>query len=298
MTKIPSIEEIYDTFMSFLNFSLELIEKLDNANGYIKFAVVNTQITLELFLKYYFIRKGNLDNITVKKNGVIRGFKEFNDILNYYFSSRRWTYGNKKELRDILEARNLIVHSGLKAGWNIELAKYIIKCIFFMQGTMRSEFDENLIEVQYRKHKISENNIWRNGVEEFVEELECEVFPCPDCGALAFISSESFNIFNVWEPDLRHCLCCFSFVDPVSATFIECYNCCENSYMVEILNEQRKSMYAAKCLECNTDTWVRKCANCDAFYHPIVTDEKLCKDKYLCSDECLEMFLDSYSDSR
>jgi len=41
MKKIPNENEIYQTFLSFLNFSLNLINKIDSTNDYLKFAVVN-----------------------------------------------------------------------------------------------------------------------------------------------------------------------------------------------------------------------------------------------------------------
>ena len=48
-------DELKESFTSFYNFSISLIETLNEENGHLKFAVVNMQIALELFLKYYFI---------------------------------------------------------------------------------------------------------------------------------------------------------------------------------------------------------------------------------------------------
>ncbi|SDH12054.1 hypothetical protein [Desulfosporosinus hippei] len=286
MKKIPNDDEIYQTFLSFLNFSFDLINKIDSTNDYLKFAVVNIQISLELFLKYYFMKKGQKDLIIVKKNGQEKEFKDFSDILNLFFTQNRWSYGSKKELRKILDARNYIVHSGLKAGWNYELAKYLIKCILFMQGTMQSSFDSNSIKIQLQEFHISKNKIWKEGVEEFVKLKGYYALTCPECDTRSFVSCENFRFIDFFDEDLKHCLCCFTYIDSDMAKFIDCYNCGEASYMIEPLNKQDNDFYVGICLECNTNTWVKKCNHCGKFYHPSVVSGYSYKGKSYCCKKC------------
>lgn len=297
LAEINQIEnELYDTFISFYNFSLGLIEKVDNDNNYLKFAVVNVQIALELFLKYYFVKKGQIDAIVTRKNGHDVRFKEFSDVLNFFFASRNWSYGEKKELRKILEIRNSIVHNGLNSGWNEELALYIIKCIFFIQGTIKSNFGNTLLQQHYKPSNLAKNKVWRKGVEEFVEKINNEygfqVFHCLDCGANTLISNELFRLEDSYSSgEQLQCLCCFQYIDlEVECTLINCYYCKEpDSYLINKLNEQTESQYIGKCLECGVDTWVRKCSYCGRFYHPIEVKEYKSSNKFYCSLSCYEI---------
>ncbi|MDP2514763.1 hypothetical protein Q8W17_08140 [Photobacterium damselae subsp. piscicida] len=63
------------------------------------FAAVNSQVSLELFLKYLFTATGRVDEIRKTKKGeLIDDYREFNEILNRFFSSKTWSFGNKKSL--------------------------------------------------------------------------------------------------------------------------------------------------------------------------------------------------------
>jgi hypothetical protein len=286
-------QNLYDSFISFLDFSFELINSLnENKNNY-KFAVVNIQISLELFLKYYFIRKGFsqyvIDNI--KSNGV--RFKDFSTVLNNYFSVKRWTYGRKRELIKILETRNSIVHSGTNTQWNKDVAGYIIKCIFFMHGILKSEFGELLIS--NKNIKLINNKLWTESVKDFIDNclIDCDVRTCLSCGEYTLIPKE---VFDIGEPtssvsDDLVCLNCLEVYEMESDnTIIECYKCSEESYFVHLLNPQNKQLYEGKCSECGTNTWVRKCAECEKLYHPSEVHEQYFDDKYFCSDECVECY--------
>lgn len=285
--------ELCENFHSFFNFSLELIEKLDKKNNYLKFAVVNMQIALELFLKYYFVRKGQASSIIAEnKNGAVR-YKEFSDVLNFFFSVNRDTYGKKKELRKILETRNSIVHNGLNGGWNKELALYLIKCIYFIQGTLKYEFDESLFEPTCNEINLSHNTIWRSGVQEFVQSLSNkESFPileCPFCYTDSLVHNEIFGFDDLSLTENRlQCLCCFMYID-IENTFdlIECNECFQKSYIVDKLNRQDDNSYYGKCISpgCGYKGFVNKCAVCDEFYH-IGLDDLKREGKYYCSQEC------------
>lgn len=265
-------DELFDTFLSFFEHTMELIEHLNEKNGYLKFAAVNMQISLELFMKYYFSRKDKLDSIAEYKNGHFQ-YKSFEQILNYFFKIKRWSYQSKKELKKINVARNYIVHKGLNAGWNSELALYIIKCAFFIQGTLASDFNINLFEPSYNKpnNLRCKNQIWRAGVEQFVIDITSNInsiLPCPECGAKALISNEEYDIGLVGATDALICLCCFNHIGlEIEARLIDCYVCGKNSYLIDPLNEQPNNTYVAKCLNCETDSWVKKCSYCDKFFH-------------------------------
>lgn len=291
--RMENIEkELYNTFLSFFEFAFELIEKVNETNNYLKFAVVNMQISLELFLKYYFVKKGKLNDIVRRMNEEKIIYKDFLDVLNLFFSVNRWTYGNKKELTKILEARNNIVHNGLQAGWNEELAIYLIGCIFFIQGTMYSNFNEGVISQRYGRYipTISHNVIWISGAEKFAKRLlkDKDIKPqkCPECGAHSLVPNDIF-CFSDTSLDNLQCLCCYQYIDiEFSAELIDCHVCLGSSYLVEKLNPQKDAEYCGYCLSCSTNENVRKCSFCDRFYHP--KEVEFIKDnKYYCSKECL-----------
>ena len=75
---------------------------------------------------------GKLSSIIVKRQGRQVKYNDFSDVLNFYYSDTRWTYGNKKELKVILDIRNSVVHNGLKGVWDEELATTLIKCVSFL----------------------------------------------------------------------------------------------------------------------------------------------------------------------
>lgn len=294
MTQISEYEEqlateIFETFISFFNFSLELINKIDKTNGYLKFAAVNMQISLELFLKFYFIKTGSLNLISVNKNGNLQ-FKDFSQILNYFFSLRKWSFGSKKELTILLNTRNSIVHKGINTGWNKDLAEYIVRCAFFIQGTLASNFAISVFEPNYSPKQPYSNRVWRDGVESFAEDYiarlyECDILPCPNCGALSLIPNEFLYFDEIMFNGLS-CLCCFNLIETETSTeLIDCYVCNKEAYLIDILNEQPHNEFVGYCLNCQTNTWVRKCSICKQYYHPTV--EGLQRNgKYYCSSCC------------
>lgn len=294
-------KNLYDSFNSFLKFSIDLVGELDKNKDNYKFAVVNMQITLELFLKYYFIRKGLSKYVIdrVNDNGI--KYKDFYMVLNNYFRVSKWSYGRKKELTKILQIRNNIVHSGTNTQWNKEVVGYIIRCIFFMHGIMSSEFDELLIG--NNKFKLRNNVLWTESVEEFIDDLviihkDFPIRTCLSCGEYTLIPKE---IFDIGEPtssvvDDLVCLNCLDVYEMESDnTIIDCYECIDGSYFVNLSNPQEQQLYVGKCSECGTNTWVRKCAECERLYHPSDEQEVNFQDKFFCSEECVEMYKDDWN---
>ena len=74
-----------------------------------------------------------------------------------------------------------------------------------------------------------------------------------------------------------------------SFDLIECYICGKKSYLVDILNHQGNQLYPGKCLECEVDTFVRKCSGCDRYYHPNKS-EYVKKGKFFNSSHCSEFY--------
>ncbi len=296
-------KNLYDSFQSFFKFSIDLIGELDKNKDNYKFAVVNMQIALELFLKYYFIRKGLskyvIDKINV--NGI--KYKDFSMVLSNYFRVNTWSYGRKKELTKILQIRNNIVHSGTNTQWNKDAVGYIIRCIFFIHGIMNSEFDEMLISDN--KFKLKNNELWTESVEEFIDDLvimhENFSFPirtCFSCGKYTVIPKE---IFDMGQPtssvvDDLVCLNCLEVYQmEFACTIIDCYECVDGSYFVDLLNPQAQQLYVGKCSECGTDTLVRKCSECEKLYHPSEEQEIRFRDKFSCSEECAELHKEGWN---
>src|ERR1035437_2853647 len=288
---MKSIEnELKESFISFFDFSLSLIETLDKTNGHLKFAVVNMQISLELFLKYYFVKLGKLEYVF--SDDKKETFKDFSTVLNAYFSQEKFPLVSKKHLRTILESRNNIVHKGKLHDWDDELAEYFINCVFFIQGTYKNTIDETLIYSSNWSHKISNNKIWRNGAEKFAKKisLEYDLKPlvCPECLSKAMVDMEIFNFDEYNQIEGIQCLSCFIYYDTeTAAEIIKCNVCLEKSFLLDKLNEQKEQVYYGMCLNCDNKDIVRKCKNCEIFYFPSTNVNEI-KDNgiYYCSESC------------
>lgn len=157
---------------------------------------------------------------------------------------------------------------------------------------MQSNFGSLLIKTRLQASNISSNAIWKKGVEEFVKLQGYYALTCPDCDTRSFVSSEDFRFLGFWDEELKHCLCCFTYIDSIMAKFINCYKCGEESYMIEPLNRQKNNFYVGICLECSTDTWVRKCNHCEKFYHPSVVSEYYNEGEFYCCEACASWHFD------
>ncbi|BCV66989.1 hypothetical protein TUM17387_23480 [Shewanella carassii] len=298
---LPSESELKESYKSFANFTFELLGDIASKKSNLMFAAVNSQIALELFLKYLFTAKGKVDEIRKTKKGeLIDDFKDFNQILNSFYSSRSWNFGQKKEFVELMQTRNSIVHRGQKSQWDPELAKIIVKTHFFMHATAWSELGEVLLFDNYIPHKISNISVWREGVEDFCDDLadiyNCEVLSCTACKSRAVVSGEIFVLEEGHTEEYVVCLCCLSSINiEHEARLLECYKCFDRAYLIDAFNEQKNQLYIGKCSECDTDTMVRKCANCEWFYHPSSEPEVKFINKYFCSESCKECYEEVYA---
>lgn len=155
---------------------------------------------------------------------------------------------------------------------------------------------EIILFENYHPHKISNVNVWRAGVESFCEDLsdiyDFQPLNCMACNCNSVVSGEYFVLEDGHIEDSLTCLCCLTSINiELKASLLECYKCCENSYLIDALNEQVNQLYRGKCSECETDTEVRKCISCECFYHPSSELEVSAKDKYYCSKRCMEFDL-------
>lgn len=293
---LPSEIELKESYMAFANFTFDLLGSIGENKSNLIFAAVNSQIALELFLKYLFTAKGKVDEIRKKKRGeLIDDFKDFNEILNHFYSSNSWSFGNKKEFIQLMETRNSIVHRGQKSQWDPELAKVIVKTHFFMHATAWSELEEVLLFDNYMPHRVSAVNVWREGVESFCDDLtklyHCEVLKCSSCKSKAVVSGDLFVLEDGHTDEYLVCLCCLTSINiEHEAELLECYECLNKSYLIDALNEQKYQLYIGKCSECDTNTEVRKCAHCEWFYHPSSEPEVKFLDKHFCSESCKECY--------
>jgi HEPN domain-containing protein len=288
---LPTAAELKSSYLLFANFVFDLLGDIEDKKENLMLAAVNSQIALELFLKYLFTAKGKAKEIQKQKSGrIIEDFKDFHEILNYFYSSKSWSFGNKKEFIKLMQARNSIVHRGKGGQWDPELAKIIVKTNFFIHVTAWEELGELLMQENYIPHEISEVDVWRSGVESFCSELSetWDVYPiiCSRCNSRSVISSELFVLEENQDVDCIVCLCCLCSINiEQEARLMECYICFEKTYLVDAWNQQAKQLHPAKCTECDTKSSVRQCANCEGFYHPAVNDYE--KDgRYYCSSTC------------
>lgn len=293
MKVLPSVSVIKNCFEDFAKFSFQLIEEAATDPRKMKFAVVNAQVALELYLKYYFMARGD-ESILKQKNGTHTGdFVDFSQILNHYFSENRKSYGNKKELHKILYARNAILHRGDDSVINEDLALNVVCALFFIHSTMRCDSDDFLFSQKYVPQPISGNQIWRKGVERFIGILtdfydSIEIRTCGACQSYSVVNGYFFALTASHEENNFICLTCFFEYDVEhEAVLIECNKCSKKSYLIDRFNEQRKQLYVGGCTECGADAWVRRCKNCGEFYHPLESCEEKYGNSYFCSSDCL-----------
>lgn len=274
--------------MEFSRFTFELLEETTEGNNKLKFAAVNSQIALELFLKYYYIKMGKVtDILKIKVGAYTSDFNDFSQILNHFYSKRNWSYGQKKELAKLLNVRNAIVHKGQNSKWDAELATTIVRTMFFINATAWSSMGESILFNNYTAHSIGWNPIWRHGAEDFAGEFCDDVYPCLSCGAYAATPAEVMVLDSSNTEDDLICLCCLSSIDiKYQARLLDCHHCGDKSYYVDAINEQPHQLYVGKCVECETNTPVRKCDWCNDFYHPSSVTEVIVGDKYYCSQSC------------
>lgn len=290
---LPTEFELKSGFTDFLEFTLDLLQRCENDGKLLKAAAVNAQIGLELFLKYYFKKIDQEDRIRRKKGDVLlNDYVDFSQVLGCFYSSRTWSYGEKKEFVRLLEARNSIVHRGQESGWDEELAVIISQVFFFIHCTSWNEFEEGVLFNNYRPHPVSKVQVWRKGAERYAQRIagmwDAPLYRCLSCDAVAVVSGElmSLDESTVTVEDMI-CLCCLSSINVEDeGRLLECYKCFEVSYWIDALNEQDNQSYVGKCTECKTDTWVRKCLNCERLYHPLASNEVREGDFYFCGDDC------------
>ncbi|MEB2854078.1 hypothetical protein VKY20_00505 [Pseudomonas atacamensis] len=276
-------------FVDFAKFTFELIGKTSENNNNLKFAAVNSQIALELFLKFYYVKTGKVQEILKRKHGLpINEFNDFSQILNHFYATRTWSYGQKNELAKLLDVRNAIVHKGQSSKWDADLAVIIVRTMFFINATAWVLLRESILVNNYNPHEIGRNPIWRAGAEDFAEDFCDKVYPCLSCGAYALTSAEVMVLDSSNSEEDFICLCCLSSLNGSHVRILPCYHCCDEAYYLDSLNEQPNQQYVGKCVECKADDFVRKCASCDDFYHPSSKSEVLLNSKYYCCQDCAE----------
>lgn len=298
MKCLPNEEQLKCGFIDFAQLAVELIERSESNTKYLKFAAVNAQVALELFLKYIYTRNGKVTEIQRHKKALPQNdFVEFAQILNHYYSQRRWSYGARREFVSLMETRNSIIHRAQKTEWDIELATSVVRTLFFIHSTWNSEFGESLFERNYGlPNSLAYNKVWRQGVDSFVDRLagdhDTEVWTCLDCSQYTVVTGEFFRLNGAEGPEYLICLNCFKSINTEGeARLIKCFECHEESFIVDAYNEQDLQFYVGKCSECGVNGRVRLCRNCNEFYHPI-NGEVFIEGNYCCSNECAECLSD------
>jgi len=296
MKRLPTASELKGAFTDFAKFTFDLLETIETKPNHLKFAAVNSQIALELFLKYLYVKNGQANDIQKFKKGKVENdFVDFSKILNHFYSSRKWSFGEKRELVKLMQTRNSIVHRGQHSKWDKDLAKSLVRTLFFIHATAWSELREILFFDNNTPHKIAWNSVWREGVESFVEDLskifKCAPLACLACHAKSVVNGDVMVLNENHNENNLICLTCLSSIDTSEeAGLIKCYICQKNSYIIDAFNEQDDQLHVAKCSECMTHTWVRICRNCENFYHPSCSDEVQVNGRYFCSVVCSECY--------
>lgn len=280
--------DLKKSYESFFHFSLGLIEKLDSSNNNLQFAVVNMQVALELFLKFYFIEIGKEFFVFKKETET---FKPFSEILDKIFSDKNVLIAKKKILKQILESRNNIVHQGKHNQWSDDLANDLISCTLFIQGLLNKEFNTSLIQISYGDNQYSKNQIWKNGAENFAKNIadlnKTNVYECIFCCSLAMVDKKLFNL-DEYNDEGFQCITCFrnlTLEDQMQLAF--CKACSENSFIVDHLNPQKDKSYSGLCINCGMKYISYCCEYCDKYFIDFDNERLIIEDKIFCDKKCL-----------
>ena len=255
----------------------------------LKFAVVSSQIALELFLKYHYLKTGNeKEIIKIKNNKPIGDFKDFTVILSNFYSKRTWSFGKKKELSKLLDVRNSIVHKGIGVTSDKEISEIIVRTLFFINATSWSDFSESIFVESYYSSEIIKNELWRVGAESFVLDYYNEdATICCFCKCYTAISGDRVNFNHLGNDEELICLNCFRLVNIIDQVrLLYCYSCGDRACYIDAMNEQDYQIYHGKCVECDIRVEVRKCIFCGEFYHPSEKKEVELKGLFYCSKIC------------
>lgn len=285
-------KELKESCKDFFHFSFELVQSITKENNNLKFAVVNMQIALELFLKFYFLEKKEYDLLFSNPEKLM--FRDFAVILDRFFSKDNdLLVTKKKHLKNILDERNNIVHKG-KFLWNEELAINLINTTLFIQNVLNREYTETLIETSYGYNNLSSNLIWRNGTQNFAKNIAAlhnlKIYECPFCYSHSFIDKKIFTCDELGDEGFQ-CVTCFnSYYLHDQIGLAKCCVCGDNAFVLDCLNPQENgNKYIGRCLECNFYHYAYKCDNCDA-YITYVDDNVLVRvnNNIFCSKKCCE----------
>lgn len=283
--------DLKNSYESFFHFSLDLIKTMNKDNQNLKFAVVNMQIALELFLKYYFISIGKHDWVfkdTKSPNKL--EFRDFAQILDRFYSNPDILISKKKSLKHILDSRNDIVHKGKCNDWDDKLADNLINCTLFIQGLLNKEFAESLIPLSYEESEFSRNWIWRKGAEKFAADLaelnKCNVYECIDCCSKALIDKKIFT-YDEYNDEGFQCITCLRDLQLHNQIELcKCTACDENSFIIDCLNEQANHTYNGCCVNCGMKYFAYKCDSCGNYFLDFDNERIEVNNHIFCSDKC------------
>lgn len=280
------IADLEKNYKDFFHFSLELIRQIDNNNNYLKFAVVNMQISLELFLKYYFLKKDKDEWLFSKPDKFV--FKDFSVILNAFFAEPNFLITRKKYLHNILEARNKIVHEG-RTAWNEELADNLINTTLFIQNVLNREFQETLMESWDDAFKDLElNTIWKNGTENFAKNIaklnNAKVYECWFCYSDSFLDKKLFS-YDEFEDEGFQCITCLNSLYLHHQIGVAECTCGDKTFVVDCLNPEDKK-YDGKCLNCHMKYFAFHCDHCEKYFLDFDDERLEIENSIFCCEEC------------
>jgi len=292
---LPSSDELRETFRDFFNSTLEFIERAEREPKELKFAAVHAHVALEIFLKYLYTEKGELEKIQKRKDD--RPIPEYVDhaqILNLYYSERRWSYLAKREMQLIMDARNAILHRAQQTGWNVELAECIVRILFFIHSASAGDLDEPLFAQRIGSvAALARNPVWRNAAIAFTSEVcgnYSSAVNCLSCDQRTLIPADLFSLAGADTPDHLVCLNCFEALNTAEeAAVIDCHECGQRSYFIDAYNEQQSQRHVAKCSECGANTWVCRCKECERFFHPSLEEVIRVAGRF-CSEACADSY--------
>lgn len=293
MKQLPTADELKDGYREFARFAFDLLAEATTNERYLKFAAINAQICLELFLKFLFVSEGRASEIQKKKRGsTTTDFVDFSQILSHAINENIISGIKKRDLESLLDVRNAIVHRAQDGGLNEGLAEIVASCFLMIHVVSCEKLERGgLLFQNHLPHPISNNKAWVAGVQKLINNLgeKYSTIPvnCLHCDNRTLISAELTTLDSYQDIDDVVCLCCLTAMNTShEINLLRCPSCEYQSYFVDILNPQSAQWYVGGCSCCDNKEWVRRCAECEEFYFPSRVDEISRAGKFFCTEDC------------
>lgn len=289
-----TVKSLQNNGFDFLNFGLRLILSSTADAKDVKVSVANIQIGLELLIKYSLAKKYGLQYICITdlashteaqieelvEAGSLKTKKY--ELCKQGFIEDATINGYERNLIDKFQRlRNSIVHFGAV----LEREKTITQCAHVVLKVVR-----RIIESEsdpWLRNYLSQD-VYTDLIQ-FLPYIAEAIDDAYDSGNDVRLCFECSNETLTTLDDEHYCFCCGFRIFSGHAPYIDCPYCNgQRTAVYDSLNSQ-DGIFRGKCIACEEDLRVAKCAFCDVEVFPevfAVFDE--IENKWYC-DNCYEI---------